>query len=198
VAMNTSTTLDLSASVDRVSKAQRVANQALWYVAAFYLTFLFPTINRVVEQVTSQTYFPLVFLHAITKPMQGLLNYLVYIRPRFLKIREQNPELPFWKIGKMMIEKTAQHYVSHHPRVPSMKGRADDSEDPRGAVDQNDSDEWLKALDMDEAQEAREELMKTRERLHRMRVLADEDEPLPDENDATERKEEATELPPPK
>mmetsp|Transcript_12561 Transcript_12561/g.29115 ORF Transcript_12561/g.29115 Transcript_12561/m.29115 type:complete len:286 (-) Transcript_12561:545-1402(-) len=138
--------------------AQRVANQALWHVGAFCLTFFFPTLNRVVEQVTSQTYFALVFLHAVFKPMQGLLNYLVYIRPRYIKILTANPSEPFWKIWWLMIKRTAQCYVSYqtYSRVYSNAIGGGTGEGPSKS-DNDPSDE------LDETYMARDELNEARE-----------------------------------
>ena len=101
--MNLQSVRRISSSVRSRSKSRRVATQAMWYVGAFYMTFLFATINRLVQQIVQETYFPLICFHAIFEPMQGLLNYLVYIRPRFLKLREQYPRAGPLQMLQMMV-----------------------------------------------------------------------------------------------
>jgi len=96
------------------SKSRRVAQQALWYVGAFYLTFLFATINRLVQQIVNKTYFPLIVCHAIFEPGQGFFNYLVYLRPRFLRYRERHPNATFFQIVRMMSSRDPSRIgVSH-------------------------------------------------------------------------------------
>ena len=85
------------------SKARNVAIQALWYVGAFYATFTFATINRLVQQFAQQTHFELIVIHATVEPMQGLFNYIVYIRPRILKLRTRFPGANPWQLFSMMM-----------------------------------------------------------------------------------------------
>jgi hypothetical protein len=74
----------------QASRARMVGTQGIWFVGAMYLTFLFPTINRIANQA-GVTSFPLLLLHALTVPGQGFWNFLVYIRPRFIKYRSDHP-----------------------------------------------------------------------------------------------------------
>jgi hypothetical protein len=75
------------------SKSRRVAIQALWYVGVFYLTFTFATVTRVAQQLTGKASFPLFLVHTILEPAQGLGNYIIYIRPRYLSFRDRNPDI---------------------------------------------------------------------------------------------------------
>lgn len=54
--------------------SRAVYMQALYYTCAFYITYTFATVNRLVQQVTGKTYFPIVFLHAMLLPLQGFFN----------------------------------------------------------------------------------------------------------------------------
>ena len=76
----------------QLTTSSQVYGQCLAYVLAAYGTFLFPTINRVTTQVTGDWFFGLALLHALTEPTQGLWNYLVFNRPRYLKYRRSFPE----------------------------------------------------------------------------------------------------------
>jgi len=79
-------------------RSVEVMHQAIWYLGAFYLTHLWSTSNRIVQALNnSSTYFPLILLHAWFDPFQGALNYVVYQRPRYLKIRKFCPELTQWE-----------------------------------------------------------------------------------------------------
>lgn len=78
-----------SGAKKKVSKSKMVAMQAMYYVGAFYLTFLFATLNRMVQLIWDHDSFALLLLHAIFFPLQGFWNYLIYIRPRYIKYRQQ-------------------------------------------------------------------------------------------------------------
>jgi hypothetical protein len=54
--------------------SRAVYMQALYYTCAFYTTYTFATVNRLVQQATGKTYFPIIFLHAILIPLQGFFN----------------------------------------------------------------------------------------------------------------------------
>lgn len=54
--------------------SRAVYMQALYYTCAFYITYTFATVNRLVQQFTGNTYFPIIFLHVCLIPLQGLFN----------------------------------------------------------------------------------------------------------------------------
>ena len=51
-----------------------VYKQALYYTLAFYLTFLFGTVNRLIQTFLGVTFFPIIFLQCVTVPLQGFFN----------------------------------------------------------------------------------------------------------------------------
>lgn len=67
----------------------KLANQSMFYVACFYITWVPATINRVYEEVGVPSPFPIVLMHAIFAPGQGFLNFLVYVRPKYIRYREE-------------------------------------------------------------------------------------------------------------
>eukprot|EP00978_Attheya_sp_CCMP212_P049170 scaffold627380_cov83-Attheya_sp.AAC.1 len=70
--------------------SRKVATRAFWFVGAFYITWFFPTFNRIWQQVLNNSPpFPLIMAHAIFSPSQGFWNFLVYNRPRFLKFLKE-------------------------------------------------------------------------------------------------------------
>jgi len=70
-------------------RTKKVASQALFYVGAFYATWVFGTINRLQQLVSSTPVFGLMLMHSIFVPMQGALNFFVYTRPRFVRWRQR-------------------------------------------------------------------------------------------------------------
>lgn len=74
-------------------RTRQVFRQSLWYLGVFYVTHLWSTINRIVQQTRGgQTYFGLILLHSFFDPLQGFLNFLVYQRPRYVKYRRENAD----------------------------------------------------------------------------------------------------------
>lgn len=88
---------DIPKNVNKRSSTQQVMNQCLWYLAAFYMTHLFSTINRGLQLSRDESFFPLLVFHAIFDPLQGALNFLVYRRPLYLRYRRQRPNIPRYK-----------------------------------------------------------------------------------------------------
>jgi hypothetical protein len=75
-----------------------VFQQSLWYTAAFYATFTFATINRVLQQVYGSSPYALLLLHAIFIPLQGFFNVLIYRYAFFHRLKQRHPEMPFWEL----------------------------------------------------------------------------------------------------
>lgn len=55
----------------RTTKKKQVARQAYFYVGGFLMVWIFPTLNRVLA-FFSISFYPLVLLHAIFSPLQGV------------------------------------------------------------------------------------------------------------------------------
>jgi hypothetical protein len=75
-----------------------VFQQSLWYTAAFYASYTFPTINRVFQQVYGSSPYALLLLHAIFLPLQGFFNVLIYRYAFFHRLKQRHPEMPFWEL----------------------------------------------------------------------------------------------------
>lgn len=87
---------------DSERQTRRMAGQSFWYVGSFFLNLL-PTIILLflptVESITEQNriyLFGLSCLFKILHPLQGLMNCVVYLRPRFISVRRKYPTLSFW------------------------------------------------------------------------------------------------------
>ena len=67
-----------------------ILHQALYYMGAFLFTWIFPTIFQITFLISSdKTTHGLLFITAFLVPIQGLLNLIVYLRPKFTKQRKQ-------------------------------------------------------------------------------------------------------------
>lgn len=75
---------------DSAKKSRMVAKQGLWYLLPFYVTWIFPVVTEITELVTANYYDPMVILVSFFLPFQGFLNFIIYMRPRFMKYRKQH------------------------------------------------------------------------------------------------------------
>lgn len=73
----------------RNKKQKEVARQAYLYIGGFLMVWTIPTVNRIL-QFFDMRFFPLVLLHSIFSPLQGFVNFLVYMRPRLIQHIEQH------------------------------------------------------------------------------------------------------------
>lgn len=72
--------------------SKKTAIQAAYFVGAFYVTWFFPTVFQIVIVTTGKIYFPLLFLTAFFVPIQGLLNLIVFVRPKYVRYIKNNPD----------------------------------------------------------------------------------------------------------
>ncbi|KAL7544574.1 hypothetical protein ACHAWF_007950 [Thalassiosira exigua] len=83
--------------ISKEDRARRLARQAIWYMVAFLLTWTWPTAVRL-TQITRSPPFGLFVMMAIFAPLQGLLNFISYIRPRFLRNKAKHPEWNLYQL----------------------------------------------------------------------------------------------------
>ena len=69
----------------RCRRSQQVAVQGICYIGAFYFTWICPTISKLLQTVGNTSNFSLTVMTGLLLPLQGFLNMLVYIRPRYLR-----------------------------------------------------------------------------------------------------------------
>lgn len=78
-------------------KIRKSYKQASVYVAAYFFPFLFPTIHYSIKSFLGRRSFTTWLLMAIFMPLQGFFNAIVFIRPRFIALRQRHPNLSFIK-----------------------------------------------------------------------------------------------------
>lgn len=61
-----------------LARTKKMFYQALFYVGAFYLTWISGTIARLVQLINGKSYFALMCLHSFLTPLQGFFNFIVY------------------------------------------------------------------------------------------------------------------------
>jgi hypothetical protein len=77
---------------------QAVFQQFILYTLAFYVSYTFATINRIVEQATGKTYFGLLFMLVTLIPLQGLFNVLVYRYGYYFRLKQRYPKMTSWEL----------------------------------------------------------------------------------------------------
>lgn len=82
----------------RLYGVEAIYKQAFLYTLAFYVTFLFSTINRITQTVSGATYFPVILLHSFSIPLQGFSNLIVYRYYHYNRHKQRNPHLPFYTL----------------------------------------------------------------------------------------------------
>ena len=78
-----------TARSSQISNSKRVARQSFLYVGALYITLLPGIINRLTELISGKRYPALAMIIALLMPLQGFWNALIYLRPRYLRAREE-------------------------------------------------------------------------------------------------------------
>ena len=82
---------------NKASQSRQIAIQGMLYVVAFYITWLFPTVQRITELAVHKNFFVFQFFDTFLLPLQGLFNFIIYIRPRVATCRKRNKDMGFWK-----------------------------------------------------------------------------------------------------
>jgi hypothetical protein len=79
-------------------KEKAVISQALLYIAAYVITFLFPMISRTMNlNDANQVPFVPLILSGFFMPLQGIFTIYVYTRPHVKSIQKNNPHYSWFK-----------------------------------------------------------------------------------------------------
>jgi len=74
------------------SLSKKMAEQGVLYVGALFLTYIWTIILHAVKAATGEIPFPLLLLSQIFVPLQGLFNFIIYIRPYVNNIKTSDPD----------------------------------------------------------------------------------------------------------
>jgi len=126
----------------KATKMTRVVMaQALNYCIVFWITWLPGTVNRILQEV-GDSFFLVMLLHVIFTPLQGLLNFFVYINPRVKKwwAESKKARSRAKKIRKCKLQKKENDEVC----VPEIKVSGN-------AISDDDDDDDDNHFDVDES-----------------------------------------------
>jgi hypothetical protein len=90
----------------KMEQTRQIAIQSLLYVGAFYVTWFWPTLARIVQLTSTTIPDWLVTLAGSFIPIQGFFNALVYFRPRYNKCSRQNAEHSRWWVVKTIFRQS--------------------------------------------------------------------------------------------
>jgi hypothetical protein len=77
----------------RTIRSRRMARQAFWYLLNFFLTYVGSTVWSIVVASGGTPSFGLMCYTFIFQPWQGFWNAIIYVRPRYMRNREKNPNM---------------------------------------------------------------------------------------------------------
>lgn len=95
-------------STSQGKRLRMLAGQAFLYVLAFYATYSFLFAGQIIEGYSDNPgdlvvpLYPLLVLQAIMSPLAGFFNSLVYLRPRFSRLRENRRDQSGSKFFRLM------------------------------------------------------------------------------------------------
>jgi membrane protein implicated in regulation of membrane protease activity len=138
----------------RRERSKQVATQGMWYLAPFYLTRIFPVLYQLVATIGKRHVPALAILTGFFIPFQGALNFIVYIRPRYLRYRKkkQNKNLPAGSTSEFPAgsNRFLSLFIEEQERGPSRDTLEDNGTD--GTVDaiHGKSEELLSGIEEDD------------------------------------------------
>ena len=77
-------------------RSRRMARQAFWYLLNFFLAYVGCTTIDIVFAYDGTPSFGLWCITYIFLPWQGFWNAIIYIRPRYMRNREKDPNMSIW------------------------------------------------------------------------------------------------------
>ena len=77
--------------------------QAILMILAFITTYTFPLVTHIMK---GSTPFAIKLLRSLCYPGHGLWNFVIYLRPRYVILKEKRQASPFWQVMKELIFET--------------------------------------------------------------------------------------------
>lgn len=118
---NTSSSLRHRKSSTSGGSKNEVIKQALIYVAAYFLPFFFPVLFFLQSFISGKFNFTIMVLVSIFMPLQGVLNCMVFVRPKIIKLRKSDPNLNIFRAFIKIMTDKWKHFrdipISREPRV---------------------------------------------------------------------------------
>lgn len=73
---------------NKLTLSRRFAAQAVLYVVSFFAAWIFTMIQWCISSASGDLYYPILVVTVILNPLQGFFNFLIYFRPRFIRLRK--------------------------------------------------------------------------------------------------------------
>ena len=106
--------------------------QAMCHIFAYFISYVFAMIFQGIVSFTGEINFPFWILQQLTAPTQGFFNFIVFLRPRVIAVRSNNPDLSLFPAILRTIKnneeyvdpsRTFQSYRQHTCRSPRRESR---------------------------------------------------------------------------
>jgi hypothetical protein len=101
---------EIPSTYGRVFLQRRAFSRILVYTFSWFITFVWYLISYILSVIGTDEPFALKVLHYIFYPLQGFMNFLVYIHPRYVVMRTLHPNQSCFKILKYALFKRAVIY----------------------------------------------------------------------------------------
>jgi len=101
-----STITEMNRNRKKLRYSTRIAHQAYFYFGAFLVSWVWSTLLRLGQLITGKSNFFLLLMSSFMVPLQGFLNYFVYMRPRYLQYKKKHPNFSFFAICKRVFLRT--------------------------------------------------------------------------------------------
>jgi len=101
-----STTNEMDRDRKKLRYSTRIAHQAYFYFGAFIISWIWSTAFRLGQLFTGNSNYFLLLMTSFFVPLQGFLNYFVYMRPRYLQYKKKHPKFSFFGICRRVFVST--------------------------------------------------------------------------------------------
>jgi len=104
------------------SPRRKMIVQALLYIAAYFCTFIFTVLFQAFYMYTGKSIRFLYLLQLLTAPAQGFFNFIVYIRPSFISVKQKNQGISMLQaITKVINSSEEEKYRARRRKNSSCK-----------------------------------------------------------------------------
>lgn len=154
-----------SQSHDQLRRLKLVTSQVMLYVGAFFICTVWTFVLKIMESKTynaedDKDLFPLLVLQAMFLPLQGFFNVFIFVRPKFLKQREQHPEEPrIWTFKRCVHgEQSVPVMPTSSPKLPTQQNPRHLAKKPATKSIAHDTQPGLQKIQLDSTRNLRPEV----------------------------------------
>ena len=123
------------------TKTRQVRTMALLYTLPFYMTWVVPCMWFIISYISYQPHFDLtleplptyvmnVYI-ATALPLQGFFNWMIYMLPRFKRLRHEHPQ---WRLGRVLANMCGHICQRRQEQEPQNDNNDEDNESLMGSM----------------------------------------------------------------